>query len=278
MASNTLFEMEQKKTPVFEPLGEGFAKKGNRIYLRVQKKGQATWLSTKTDKLPQARKWKENWQKQQWLQESGVVPPKAAAEAVSELLVDQLLNEYVEAGHPIIRKSALKRKAARSIRNETYCLTPLRIHFGSKTAAGLALGDCDLYHKWRTTGGYVAKFKVRGNDVTRQTWGGDRAVDLELIVLSNALALAVRRGYFKANPLRDRGQYTDDSCCFGKHAGAVKTSRRALRTASGRRSVQLRYHAGCLNRYRGETAPARNSRVTTGLDAPALPWRGVGVR
>ena len=43
------------------------------------------------------------------------------------------------------------------------------------------------------------------------------------------------------------------------------------------RSARSRYHAGCLRWYRGETAPARSSRVTTWLDAPALPWRGVGV-
>src|ERR1035441_6691225 len=65
------------------------------------------------------------------------------------------------------------------------------------------------------------------------------------------------------------------SCCFGKHVGAIKTSRRALSVASGRRSVLSRCPPGSLSRYPRETAPARNSRVTTGLDAPALPWRGV---
>ena len=67
-------------------------------------------------------------------------------------------------------------------------------------------------------------------------------------------------------------------CCFGKHAGAVKTAGRALGAASGCRLVLSRYHAGCLSWYRGEIAPACNSRVTNGLDAPALLWRGVGVR
>ena len=43
------------------------------------------------------------------------------------------------------------------------------------------------------------------------------------------------------------------------------------------RSARSRYHAGCLRWYRVETAPARSSRVTTWLDAPGLPWRGVGV-
>ena len=75
----------------------------------------------------------------------------------------------------------------------------------------LALNDCDRYFDWRTSGGYVATFKVRSKEVTKRTRGGTRAVDLELTVLSNALSLAVRRGRLKTNPLRERGRYTDRS-------------------------------------------------------------------
>ena len=52
-----------------------------------------------------------------------------------------------------------------------------------------------------TPGGYVAQFKLRGKRVTRKTRGGDRAVDLELIVLRNVLELAVRRGQLKSESL-----------------------------------------------------------------------------
>jgi integrase len=207
--------MDQEKKPVFEPLGEGFARKGNRIYYRDQRNGRATWISTKTNHMPLARKWKENWQRQQWLLGSGAAPaqpnPAQPVPATSQLTTNQLLDEYVAASHPIIRKNALKRKAPGSIEDETYCLTPVRTYFGAKIAAALTLADCDQYHQWRLSGGYVARFKVRGHDVVRQTRGGDRAVDLELIVLNNALQLAVRRGHLKSNPLRDRGQYNDDS-------------------------------------------------------------------
>jgi integrase len=49
---------------------------------------------------------------------------------------------------------------------------------------------------------------VRGKAQTMQTRGGKRAVDLELVVLSNALSLAVRRGVLSSNPLAGRGRYT----------------------------------------------------------------------
>src|ERR1035438_8121038 len=61
-------------------------------------------------------------------------------------------------------------------------------------AERLALNDCDRYFDWRASGGYVTTFKVRSKEVTKRTRGGTRAVDLELIVLSNALSPAVRRG------------------------------------------------------------------------------------
>ena len=208
---------------------------------KLKAKGKLTWRSTKTDKLAQARKWKEKWEHKQWLEENGFWPKepaapgsKPAAELPSDgnggaskdssdsetnkVPVDSLVDQYVEAGHPIIKKRALKRKSPRSVSNETYCLNPLRAFFGAKDGALLSLADCDQYHAWRNSGGYVAQFKLRGKRVTRKTRGGDRAVDLELIVLRNVLELAVRRGQLKTNPLRDRGQCTDESTvrhCLG---------------------------------------------------------------
>src|SRR5438093_8611629 len=71
---NAFLEMKDYRKKAFEPLGEGFARKGRRIYYRFQKNKKATWLSTGTDKLPLARKWKEKWQREQWLRENGVIP------------------------------------------------------------------------------------------------------------------------------------------------------------------------------------------------------------
>lgn len=121
------------------------------------------------------------------------------------------MDQYDEAGHPIVQKRRLKRKAPRTIESETKFENPIREYFGKMDARKLGLADCDNYHTWCLSVGYTAHFKVRGHDVSRKTRGGDRAVDWELVVLRNALELAVRRGQLPANPLRDRGQYTDEA-------------------------------------------------------------------
>ena len=75
----------------------------------------------------------------------------------------------------------------------------------------LTPADFDKFHTWRESGGYVAHFLLRGKMVERMTSGGDRAVDLNLVLLRNALELGVRRGQLASNPLDGRGQYTDDA-------------------------------------------------------------------
>jgi integrase len=209
----------------------GLARKrnGNRIYARVRVAGKCTWKSTKTDDPELARKWKKKWEEKQWLQKQGYIarePESAepltaarnenggASETKSEpssLTVNKILDNYVAAGQPTVKKRKLKRKAPRSVENEAYSLPPLRVYFGAKMAEQLTLGDCDAFHVWRRSGGYIAKFTCRGKPVQKKTKGGDRAVDLNLIVLSNALELAVRQGALKSNPIRDRGRYADDS-------------------------------------------------------------------
>ncbi|MCU0785553.1 MAG: tyrosine-type recombinase/integrase [Verrucomicrobia bacterium] len=208
---NAFVEMKVRPKKTFEPLGEGFARKGNRIYYRVQKNGKATWFSTGTDKLPLARKWKEKWECEQWLRANGVLPKEAPVATGAGITVNALLDIYVEAGHPIIRKRSLRPKAERSIRNEQYCFRPIREFFGDKPIAQLNLNECDRYHRWRLSGGYVAKFLCRSKKITKRTRGGDRSVDLELTFLSNACALGVRRGHLETNPIRDRGRYADES-------------------------------------------------------------------
>lgn len=54
----------------------------------------------------------------------------------------------------------------------------------------------------------MAKFTLRGKPQTMATSGGKRSVDLELVVLANALGLAVRRGVLNSNPLAGRSRYT----------------------------------------------------------------------
>ena len=205
-------ETEHRPTArqAFEPLGEGFARKGQRIYVRLRLNGKLTWRSTGTNKLAQARKWREKWDNEQWNEKHGI-ESKGVTLQQSRLTIEELIDDYVEAGCPIIRKRSLKPKAPRTIQGEKYCFRPVRKFFGRMLAELLALNDCDRYLDWRTSGGYVTTFKVRSKEVTKRTRGGTRAVDLELTVLSNALSLAVRRGRLKANPIRERGRYTDRS-------------------------------------------------------------------
>lgn len=211
MTPNALVEMKPRRKKVFESLGEGFARKGNRIYYRVQSNGKATWLSTGTDKLPLARKWKEKWERERWLRENGLLPKQPAVPTASGITVNELLDIYIAAGHPTIRKRSLRPKSDCSIQNEQFCFQKVRRFFGDKPAAQLNLNECDRYHQWRLSGGYIAEYLCRGKKVVKRTRGGDRSVDLELTFLSNACALAVRRGILEANPIRDRGRYADPS-------------------------------------------------------------------
>ena len=89
-------------------------------------------------------------------------------------------------------------------------MRPLRGFFGNRAAVALTLADCDAYRDWRTAGGYVTTYTRKdGKTVNQRNMGGDRSVDLELIVLSNALRLAKRRGSLKAHPLVGRESYHD---------------------------------------------------------------------
>ena len=205
-------ETEHRPTArqAFESLGEGFARKGQKIYVRLRLNGKLTWRSTGTNKLAQARKWREKWDNEQWNDKHGI-ESKGVALQQSRLTIEELIDEYVEAGCPIIRKRSLKPQSPRTIQGEQYCFKPVREFFGRMQAERLALNDCDRYLDWRTSGGYITTFRVRSKEVTKRTRGGTRAVDLELTVLSNALSLAVRRGRLKANPIRERGRYTDRS-------------------------------------------------------------------
>jgi integrase len=160
--------------------------------------------------LAQARKWREKWASKQRNETDGIAS-KGRTLRQPRVTVDELIDDYLQSGCPIIRKRSLEPKSQRTIQNEKYCLRPVREFFGRRLASRLTLDDCDRYFAWRASGGYVPTFKVRGKQVTKRTRGGDRAVDLELTALSNALALAARRSRLKINPIRERGAYSDKS-------------------------------------------------------------------
>lgn len=188
----------------FERLGECLYRKGSVIYARVRLNGKLNWRTTGTNDPADARKWLKKWRHDGWLIASGI-EPKGVVLQRKRVIVQEIINAYVKAGFPT-RK--MRSKSPFTVKNEKYFVNPVLGYFGQMPAASLAMGDCDRYLDWRTSGGYVAKFTVRGKPQTMQTRGGKRAVDLELVVLSNALNLAVRRGVLNSNPLAGRSRYT----------------------------------------------------------------------
>ena len=188
----------------FERLGKCLYWKGGKIVARVRMNGKPTWRATGTDNPTEARKWLQKWKSEVWMESHGI-EAKGVVLHRQRVTVSELIGAYVDAGMPT-RK--MRRKSPYTVKNERYCLNPILEYFGARQAATLTLADCDKYLDWRTSGGYVAKFTVRGKPQTMQTRGGKRAVDLELVVLNNALGLAVRRGILNSNPLSGRGRFT----------------------------------------------------------------------
>jgi len=188
----------------FERIGESLYRKGDAIYARVRINGRLTWRSTGTNEPRDARKWLKKWRNDDWLMKNGI-EPKGVILQRQRVTVGEILSSYVEAGCPTRKMQA---KSPYTVKNELYCLNPIRAYFGDKPAVTLTLDDCDRYLDWRASGAYIAKFNVRGKPQTMVTRGGKRAVDLELVVLGNSLSLAVRRGLLSSNPLAGRSRYT----------------------------------------------------------------------
>ena len=193
-----------KKKASFERLGKCLYRKGGAIYVRARLNGKLTWRSTGTNEPAEARKWFKKWQHDGWLIASGI-EPKGVVLQRKRVAVQEIIDAYVKADCPT-RK--MRPKSPYTVKNERYFVNPVLAYFGQMPAASLTLSDCDKYLDWRTSGAYVAKFTVRGKPQTMQTRGGKRAVDLELVVLGNALSLAVRRGILSSNPLAGRSRYT----------------------------------------------------------------------
>lgn len=211
----------------FERIGESLYRKGAAIYARVRLNGKPTWRSTGTNEPREARKWLKKWQHDGWLMESGFEPSGVVLQR-QRVAVGEIVDAYLKAGCPTRKMQA---KSPCTVKNEVYFLNPVRAYFGDKPAATLTLDDCDKYREWRSSGGYVAKFLLRGKARTMQTRGGNRAVDLELTILCNALNLAMRRNQLKANPLAGRGRYTQ--------ASEIRHCREVAPTPDGLRKIDL---------------------------------------
>jgi type 1 fimbriae regulatory protein FimB/type 1 fimbriae regulatory protein FimE len=194
----------ETKAATFERIGPSLYRKGGIILARVRVNGKQTWRSTGTNEPREARQWLRKWRHDGFLLKSGI-EPKGVVLQRKRVTVGEVVDAYVKAGFPT-RKMRVKSPV--TVFNELRFFKPVLVYFGAMPAASLTLGDCDKYLDWRTSAGYVAKFTVRGKPQSKETRGGKRAVDLELVVLSNALSLAVRRGVLTTNPLAGRSRYT----------------------------------------------------------------------
>lgn len=209
MTTKTRFEMigpslARQVREVVDDSGKRVRYEGKTIYARVRDKGRRTWKSTETETPKDARTWLKKWKQEKWMLANGI-EPKGVTLQRQRVTVAEIVDAYTQAQCPSKKNQP---KKLQTIQDETGRLRPVRSFFGDTPAAGLTLHDCDKYRDWRKDGKFVTTFKVRGHSQTRKTKGGNRAVDLELQSLSNALTLAVRRGLLKVNPLVGRGRYT----------------------------------------------------------------------
>jgi integrase len=232
MTSKTRFEIigpclaRQVREGVDES-GKHFRYEGKKIYARVRDNRKLTWKSTETDNASDARKWLRKWKRDHWLIRNGIEPEGVVLQR-GRVTVRELATEYETAGYPRKTKG---RKLPRTIYNERRHLRPLLAYFGEHPAASVTNADCDRYHAWRKSGGYVVTYKLRGHERTKRTTGGDRAVDLELGVFGNVLRFAVRRDLLKSNPMRDRTTYT--SAADVRHCREVAPTPEGLQAIIG---------------------------------------------
>ena len=212
----------------FQRVEDGLYMRDGLYYARVRDEGQRTWRGTGTDNLTKARKVLAKWREEQTLKRHGIETAQAALTR-NRLTVGEVLDTYAAAGFPTKK---MQPKRPESIAGEQRCLRPLRAYFADRAAAALTLADADAYHDWRMARGYVTTRtrKRDGAEVKQRNRGGNRAVDLELTTLCNALGLAVRRALLKANPLKGRTAYTV--------AGNVRHCREVAPTPEGLAKIE----------------------------------------
>jgi len=196
---------EAKDTRRFERIGDNLYRRSNgKLYCRVTINGKRKWHKLDVEETKNARKLIREWRDEEVLKSRGIELPGSVLER-QRLAAGEVIAAYIEAGCPT-RK--LREKSPRTVQGELQFLNPVREYFGDKAAVTLTVADCDRYRDWRNSGGYKPVFTHYGHKTTRRTNGGDRAVDIELGILSNALNLAVRRGKLKVNPLAGRTRYS----------------------------------------------------------------------
>ena len=120
--------------------------------------------------------------------------PYAKSEEKAFSFVIEVLTSYEQAGYP--DRFLRVRENLKTREGEQRAVAMLRTFFKVQRVEDLDQAICDAYHKWRCKGaGKIGK------------GSGNRTVELELNVLSNALTWAARTKKIESNPIAKRARY-----------------------------------------------------------------------
>ncbi len=173
-----------KKTaavPRFQFVETGLYRKTNTgvYYERPSLKGRRTWRSLDTANLKHARE--ELYRRRAGVRAVEVEKAKAA------VTVGDILRLYQKDVYPDRQKQP---RVGRTLELETANCSVLLKFWDKVQATEICLVECDRYHAWRR------KHATKGR--------GDRAVDMEMNTLSNAILWAMRCDLIRQNPLNFR--------------------------------------------------------------------------
>jgi len=152
----------------------------NGVYFeRPSIKGRRTWRSLDTANLKHARE-------ELYRRRAGVRAVEVE-KAKSAVTVGDIVRHYQKDGYPDRQKQP---RAGRTLEMETRNCSVLLKFWDKVQATEICLVECDRYHAWRR------KHATKGR--------GDRAVDMEMNTLSNAVLWAMRCDLIRQNPLNFR--------------------------------------------------------------------------
>jgi integrase len=193
---------ETKAQPQVERVAPNLYRRGGQIVARVRVNGKATWRSTGTSEIKEAKLWLRKFRTEKFLLQSGVELPGQSL-LRQRVTVAKIVADYIQEGCPT---RTMQPKKPRTVEMEKWGLERIVAKLGDTPAAALAFKDADEYKAWRVAKGFESKHKLTDKQKA-QTWSRLRTVDMELGYLSNALSLAVRRGVLRVNPLAGRSRF-----------------------------------------------------------------------
>jgi hypothetical protein len=168
------------------------------FYMKFEIAGHQIFRSTGQTSKVEARKYALEFRKKMLAE--GATKVLEATSRRASLLTGELIDDYLQADCPDRRRRA---RVGRSLKDHKRLLAVARTWWAEKNPAEIRASDCDAYHSHR-------RDKVGVNSKgSHARQGGDRAVELELQSLSDALGWACRQGKLASNPLASRPRYVD---------------------------------------------------------------------